>query len=45
MALLSEWLCIKKELQEIPLSTFHYRNTNPLHSTLPPVKTITGQSL
>eukprot|EP00210_Caulerpa_lentillifera_P003650 g3484.t1 len=30
MALLSEWMCIKKELQEIPLSTFRYRNANPL---------------
>lgn len=33
MALLSEWMCIRREMQEIPLSTFRYRNSSPLQAT------------
>lgn len=44
MALLSEWMCIKKELQEIPLSTFRYRNSTPLqqNTRLQQITAITG---
>jgi len=44
MALLSEWMCIKKELQEIPLSTFRYRNSTPSqqNTRLQQITAITG---